>query len=123
MEFINTYFQNILIDALYGVLTIAIYYFISYIKKKIGTEEMKKLESEYIAKFELAKLAVQYAEQHGIDIDVKGEEKVKLAYNWLSDRLKDKGYNVTSDEINGLVKSALRELKNIWGEEWAKVVK
>jgi len=123
MEFMNTYFQNIFIDALYGLSTIGIYYLISYIRKKIGTEEMIKLESEYSAKLELAKLAVQYAEQHGIDINVKGEEKVILAYNWLSDRLEEKGYNISPDEINGLVKSALRELKNIWGDEWSKVVK
>ena len=96
---------------------------VKYNKKELAVRCEKWCSTHNSCNTELAKLAVQYAEQHGIDINVKGEEKVILAYNWLSDRLEEKGYNISPDEINGLVKSALRELKNIWGDEWSKVVK
>ena len=52
--------------------------------------------------------------------DLNGEEKYSRAALWLSSRLAEKGLEANPDEIKGLIEAALRELKDQFGNAWAK---
>jgi len=62
-----------------------------------------------------ADIAVRTAE----DIFISGEGEQKLAYacGWLSDRLRERGIKISIEEIEGLVRSAYREIIAEWTEE------
>jgi hypothetical protein len=68
----------------------------------------------------MAVLAVRFVEQ--VYVDLHGQEKYEKAAEWLSTRLLSKGLDVSAGEIKGLIEAALRELKDSFGEEWAKAV-
>lgn len=102
----------VLIPALVGLA-------MEYLRRKLGTEKMEKLKKELAVKKELAILAVRFVEQ--VYKDLHGPEKYQKAAEWLSARAAEYGFNVTPDEIKGLIEAAIRELKDSLGEEWAKV--
>jgi LL-H family phage holin len=103
----------VLIPALVGLS-------MEYLRRRLGTEKMRKIQEELLAKKELALLAIKMVEQ--IYIDIKGQEKYDKAAEWLSQRCKDYGIAVTSDEIQGLIEAAIRTLKDELGDDWANAI-
>lgn len=103
----------ILIPALVGLA-------VEYLRRKLGTEKMKRIQEELAAKQALAMLAVCFVEQ--VYTDLHGEEKYKAAARWLAEQVQKRGLKLTNTEIEGLIESALRELKDAFGNEWAKQV-
>jgi hypothetical protein len=93
---------------------------------KLGTEKavvlQKFLEGTQIqldTKNRLAAEAVKFAEQEGIDLKIKGKQKLNKAINNMVDQANKAGIEITKDEAYGLVKAALREMKDKFGEEWS----
>lgn len=91
---------------------------VELLRRKLGTEKMQHLQGELAAKQELAVLAVRFAEQ--MYKEAGGPEKYLSASLWLSERALDKGLLISAEEVRGLIEAALRELKDSFGEEWAK---
>lgn len=115
-DLIMTVIENILII----LVTLAAGAIVVYLKRRLGVEGVQKLETELVLKQELATLAVRFVEQ--VYRDLGGEEKYSQAALWLSSRLGEKGINISPDEIRGLIEAALRELKDQFGNEWAKAI-
>jgi LL-H family phage holin len=100
---------SILIPALVAIL-------VEFLRRKLGLEKIRKIEAELLAKKELAQLAVKMAEE--MYKAGHGPEKFKEATKWLAEELQKKGIKVTDTEIEGLINSALREIKDQLGQEW-----
>ncbi|NLZ52784.1 MAG: hypothetical protein GX892_06510 [Thermoanaerobacteraceae bacterium] len=52
--------------------------------------------------------------------DLHGPDKYQKAAEWLAARAQEHGLKLTADEIKGLIEAALRQLKDAFGNEWAK---
>ena len=115
-DLVMTVIENILII----LVTLAAGFIIAYLKKRIGVEGMLRIERELALKQELAILAVRFIEQ--VYRDIGGPEKYSRAALWLSSRLEEKGITISPEEIRGLIEAALRELKDEFGNEWAKTI-
>jgi LL-H family phage holin len=107
---------KIISDIVYVLALVFISYGIALIKKKIGTEKITKIEQELRLKQGLAYDAVKFVEQAYVDLH--GKDKLEQAVNWVCDRLHEKGIEINEDEIEGLVESALRGIKDAYGENW-----
>lgn len=105
--------ENILII----LVTLAAGYAVAYLRKRLGVEGMLKIETELALKQELAQMAVRFVEQAFRDL--KGKEKYAEAVVWLLSRAKGIGLSLTTEEVQGLIESALRTFKDEFGEEWA----
>lgn len=114
--------DDLLLRVLYDVLvllaTVAAGYAVAWFRKRLGVEEMKRIEAELAAKQELAALAVRFVEQ--VYKDIHGEAKYQKAAEWLAARAGELGLKITPEEIKGLIEAALRTFKDEFGEEWAK---
>lgn len=91
---------------------------VEYLRRRLGTEKVKRIQEELAAKQELATMAVRFVEQ--VYRDLHGEEKYNKAAEWLAARAREQGLKLTADEIKGLIEAALRQLKDAFGNEWAK---
>ena len=92
---------------------------VEYIRRRLGTEKMRKVQEELAAKQELATLAVRFVEQ--VYKDLHGPDKYQKAAEWLAARAREQGLLLTAAEIKGLIEAALRAFKDEFGEGWAKV--
>ncbi|MDK2794413.1 MAG: hypothetical protein PWP75_1042 [Caldanaerobacter sp.] len=95
-------------------------FLVELLRRKLGAEKMRKIQEELNTKQELAILAVRFVEQ--VYTDLHGEEKYSKAAEWLVAQAAKVGLKLTADEVKGLIEAALRELKDSFGEEWAKTV-
>lgn len=91
---------------------------VELIRRKLGTEKFQQIQWELANKKELAKLAVQFVEQAYQDLH--GQEKFNVAAKWMADQAINKGIQISAGEIKGLIEAALRQMKDSFGEEWAK---
>jgi len=80
---------------------------VEYLRRRLGTEKIKRIQEELAAKQELATLAVRFVEQ--VYKDLKGEEKYQKAAEWLVAQAEKVGLKLTADEVKGLIEAALRE--------------
>ena len=111
---------KIAMDVLAILIPALCIFIIELLRRKLGIEKLKQIDSEIIAKQELAILAVQFVQQFYEELD--GESKYYEASEWLSKQLKGKGLNFESDEIRGLIESSLKMLKMEFKETWKEVV-
>lgn len=117
----NELVTKLLYDLLILLATVAAGLLVAWLKQKIGTEGMKKIERELATKQELAALAVRFVQQ--VYTEHGGPRKYHFAAEWLSKMAKEKGLKVSSDEIKGLIEAAIRAFKDEFGEEWGKITK
>ena len=113
----NEFIVEIVTTIFLSLVSIGTAVFIAYLRRKGWLET---IETELLAKQELAALAVRFAEQFYFDLD--GPEKYIRASVWLSERLAEKGIKFSADEIRGLIEAALREIKDQFGNEWANEI-
>ncbi len=109
-------YLNYLQELFYLLITIGIGFLIAYIKKCIGTEGVNKINLELESKKELAETAVLFVQQFYKAYD--GNEKYIEASKYLSDRLTEKGFKVSDDEIRALIESALKQCKLVFEDKW-----
>jgi LL-H family phage holin len=105
-------------DALIVFTALVVALLAGWLKKKLGVETLKKIQAELATKQELATMAVRFVEQ--VYKDLKGEEKYQKAAEWLVAQAEKAGLKLTTDEVKGLIEAALRQLKDAFGNEWAK---
>jgi LL-H family phage holin len=91
------------------------------INAKIGTENMNKIEQEINNASVLAQAAVSYIQQKYPDL--LNEEKKDKAVEWLTNEVNKYGINLTEEQIEGYLESALRNMKDAFGSEWGKSTK
>lgn len=113
----HTSLTQLVLDLLLLIITAGAALLVTYIKKQIGTENLRRIQAELASKRELALVAVKFAEQAYKDF--KGEEKYQRAAEWLAARSEDLGLAMSPDEIKAFIESALREIKDMFGENWA----
>lgn len=97
------------------------YYIIMFLKKKIGIENLKKIDTELQTNQELAKLAVLFVQKNFENAD--NQTKFREAFIALSEMLNKKGINISDNEIKVLIESALKVLKKEFGDTWKEEVK
>lgn len=115
--------EHMLIDLSYSVLSILIPALcaiaIELLRRKLGLENIKKVQHELNNKKELAHLAVKFVEQAYKDL--KGQEKCDKAAEWLTARIQEQGIKVSAEEVIGLIEAAIRMAKDEFGEQWGKI--
>lgn len=93
---------------------------VELIRRKLGIEKMRAIQHELDTKQELAVMAVRFVEQ--VYRDQHGEDKFKLAAELLASKAREHGLKLTSDEIQVLIESGLRALKDAYAEEWHRAI-
>ncbi|MGB9825726.1 MAG: phage holin, partial [Desulfofundulus sp.] len=83
---------------------------VEYLRRRLGTEKVKRIQEELATKQELATLAVRFVEQ--VYKDLHGPDKYQKAAEWLAARAQEHGLKLTAEEIKGLIEAALRQLKD-----------
>lgn len=91
--------------------TLAIGFLISFIKRKTNLEQQKLLE-------EIFSDAVLFAQQVFKHLD--GPEKFAQAKERALLMLKDKGIELSEEQIEMLIESTLKKLKKEFGDQWAE---
>ncbi|PKM77123.1 MAG: holin [Firmicutes bacterium HGW-Firmicutes-15] len=114
--------ENEFIELCYNALGILVpalcLIMIELLRRKLGLEKMRKIQSELETKQELASLAIRFVEH--VNKDQHGQEKYEQAATWLVARVLERGIKANPDEIKGLLEAALRMAKDEFGEQWAK---
>jgi hypothetical protein len=111
---------KIAMDVLAVLIPAFVALFMEYLRRQLGTEKLKQIQNELILKQDLAILAVKFIEEAFKQL--KGEEKYEQAAIWLSMQLKQYNIVVAPEELRGLIESALRSLKDEFGNTWAHTV-
>jgi LL-H family phage holin len=108
---------KIAMDVLAVLIPALVALFMEYLRRQLGTEKLKQIQNELVLKQDLAILAVKFIEEAFKQL--KGEEKYEQAAIWLSAQLKQYNIVVAPEELRGLIESALRSLKDEFGNTWA----
>lgn len=116
----NQIIGELLLNVVCIVGLILSYFIISLLKKKVGIENIKKIEAEIKNNQELAKLVVLYVQKYFETAD--SETKFNEAYIALSEILGKKGIALTETEIKVLIESALKILKKQFGDMWKEEI-
>lgn len=109
----NEVFNTILNTYLIPALATFISGFITWLGAKIKSKYDEKCNNELINN--TVKMAVEYAEQKYKDL--KGSEKYEKAVGKAISVLNSKNINVSSDELDMLVESAVLSLTNVIKEQ------
>ena len=79
---------------------------IAFLKKKLDTATYDNIKTQLETKSGLAWTAVTFVEQ--VYKELPGEEKYVKAAEWLASEATSIGINLTTDQIKGLVESAVK---------------
>ena len=112
--------MNLMYNLLLLLITAGVALAVDLIRRKLGTEKMRKIQAELETKQELALVAVKAVEQLWAGI-LKGPEKVSKAAEIIANQAARIGLTIPPDEIEALIEWAVRTMKDEFGEEWAKV--
>ncbi len=113
--------MNLLYNLLLLLITAGAALAVELIRRKLGTEQMRKIQNELETKQELALVAVKAVEQLWAG-KIKGPEKVSKATEIISNQANRIGLTIPPDEIEALIEWAVRTMKDKFGEEWANVI-
>lgn len=108
----------ILLDLVVVLVGVVATFLAAWLKEKLGTDKVRKINEQLKLKSELAKTAVLFVQQAYEQYN--GDRKLKEATKFLSNRLVEHGIILSPDEIHGLIESALKEAKRQFAEEWKK---
>jgi hypothetical protein len=115
------YLQPALEGLLYTFGAFIAGYLITLLHKYVGTANMKKIQQEIETHQDLAKLVIMGVQQ--IYSSLQGSEKLALATKQLSDLLVSKGIKMSADQINLLIESTLKGLKQEFMQTWHDEIK
>jgi len=93
-------------------------YGLAYLKARFGTETLQRVNEELQLKQDLVAVIVKYVEQAFYDLE--GPQKLDLATNLVAEQLGKLGLTIDGDEIKTLIEAAIREFKDVFGEEWGR---
>lgn len=113
--------MNLMYNLLLLLITAGVALAVDLIRRKLGTEKMRKIQAELETKQELALVAVKAVEQLWVRT-LKGPEKVSKAAEIISNQANRIGLTIPPDEIEALIEWAVRTMKDEFGEQWANVI-
>jgi len=87
------------------------------LRRKLGTEKLRTLRNELETKKTLGIMAVRYVEQ--AYKDQHGQDKYDLAADWLASKARQHGLKLTADEVEALIESSIKALKEACSLEWS----
>ena len=105
---------------LLALICIVMPFIMIWLKSRLGIERMAKIEAELKLREDIVLLGVRFIEQVYGDLD--GPDKYNSAVNWIVIELGKVGIIVTEEDLQGLIESTIRALKDEFGEEWGHVV-
>lgn len=117
----NQIISELFLNIMYIIGLIFSYFIIALLKKKLGIENLKKIDHEIQTNQELARLAVLYVQKSFKDVD--SQTKYREAFIALSEMLNKKGIALTESEIQILIESSLKTLKKQFGNAWKEQVR
>ena len=117
----NQIFSQLVLNIAEIVGLILSYFIIVFLKKKVGVENLKKINTELQTNQELARLAILYVQKNFKNAD--DETKFNEAYIALSEMLGSKGITMSETEIKVLIEGVLKVLKKQFGDAWKEEVK
>lgn len=114
--------DNNFVNILSGVIVMAIpplvVLSIEFLRRRLGTERLRRIQDEWDTKRDLATAAVRFAEQAYKTLD--GPGKFQKASEFLAREAQKYGLQITSEEVKVLIESSLRMLKDQFADQWAK---
>lgn len=121
--------MDALIPAITELLTVVIYILITaltsalvmFIKERFGVEKMLRIQTELENKESIAYRALQLIKE-AIEESGLVQDNLDEATAWASAELAKKGINVTSQEIEDLIKSVYNEFKDQFIENWDEII-
>lgn len=117
--------EDKIVQLAYNVLSILIPILaalaVEFLRRKLSTERIKRIQEELAAKQELALLAVKAVEQLWGGI-LHGEEKVQKATEIISQQAAKVGLAISPEEIRTMIEWAVRTMKDEFGENWANAI-
>lgn len=90
-----------------------------YLRRRLGTEQLQKIQAELAAKQDLAMAAVLFAQQAYEQLG--GPEKYQVASEWLASEAQKRGLNLTAEEVRGLIEAAVKVAKLEFGQQWKEL--
>lgn len=108
--------MELLLNVLLLLATLLVTMAIAWLEKRRGVEGMIKLKEQALAKKDLAREAVLFVQQ--LYEALNGPEKYRLAAEYFANRVTEKGFTVTGEEIEGMIESTLKEVKKEFGIQW-----
>lgn len=103
MDIVTQALTNLLIV----LLNVGIGYLVAFLRKH-------KVLAEFYSVHGLVQIAVKGVEQ-SLSSN-KGEEKFKLAKDWIINTAKEKGLNVSENQIDLMIESVVKDVKGQFGE-------
>lgn len=98
---------------LLGILCVAI------LIKAFGATRLRAIANSLELKQQYVDSAVKYVQQKYPDIT--GEEKFRQAYCIVIQNLENIGINITEEQLEELIESAVRGFKDSFGSQWTKM--
>jgi hypothetical protein len=87
-----------------------------YLNAKIGVEKMAQIKQEINNTSVLAEAAVIFIQQKYPDL--ANIDKLALASEWLATEASNRGIELSQEQIEGYLESALKIVKDSFGENW-----
>jgi len=106
----NDTLSTIAINALYYLVPLLVGLLVEYIRRKIGSERIQKIQGELATKKELADTAVKFVQQVYWELD--GTKRFSQASVWLSEQASKHGLKLTESEIKGLIEAAVKVMND-----------
>lgn len=114
--FDNVSVYNILLDVVVVVSIIAGTFCASWLKNKAGSELVTRLTKELDLKRDIVNEGILFI-QHAYQ-DSEGPKKYASALEWVSAEFDKRGFEVSEEEIRGLIEASLKSLKLSFKEQW-----
>ena len=105
-------------NALMLLIAAAVALLMEVLRRQLGFDTLRKIETELHLKQDLAMVAVKYAEQ--AYRNSTGPAKYVHASEWLSLVLESRGLKMSPEDLRALIEWALREIRDEFGDQWGK---
>jgi hypothetical protein len=110
---LKEFFDSVLLYLLFTLVSLLFGFGIAYLKAKLANERLITVKS-------LALDAVKYAQ--ATNSSFSGIIRWGVASDWLERQVNKRGIKANQEELNGLIESALKELKIIAGDKWKDAI-
>lgn len=93
---------------------------VALIQKKLGLENLRRIDAELITKRDIVDTAVLFVQQVYRALD--GPQKYSLAVERASELLEQHKLIVSPEELQSLIEASVKVLKNEFGDAWNNAV-
>ncbi len=101
---------------IYLLVSLAIYYTINFLKKKVDEQKLKLDEYTQEKIRMIITDGIRYAQQ--VYRNSSGEKRLEEALNYVYEKLEKMGLDIPDNSIRIILESILKDLKRQFGEDW-----